>query len=187
MRALGPGLAIAFAFAIALARPHAPAVAAQTYPLAVARSKATFAVTHLYVSRVTGSIPIVAGTVAFADGDVPSAVEATLDARRIATDDRDRDDDLQGPDWFDTKAFPLWTFRSDAIAPAPGGFTMHGTLAVHGVPQAVVLNVTIVRGLPHAAYHATGTLDRHGFGMHRTPMDGLIGGTIDLALDVELP
>ncbi len=153
--------------------------------IAPARSHATFAVQHLFVQRVTGSVPIASGSAAFAGGAaVPSRVQAILDPKHVHTDDADRDDDLQGPDWFDVARFPTWTFVSTAIAATVAGFTMQGTLTVHGVGQAVTLEVTTVHGLPHPAYHATGKVDRHGFGMRITPLDGTIGGQLDLTLDV---
>jgi polyisoprenoid-binding protein YceI len=159
-----------------------------TRAIVPAHSLASFDVTHLFVRHVLGKVPIVAGHVTFSgvDATVPSSVEATLDPRRIATGDGDRDDDLQGPDWFDVARFKTWTFASTGIATTPTGFKIDGTLTVHGVAQPVVLDVIEVRAGPHARYRATGTLDRHGFGMHVTPFDGTIGNSLALVLDVEL-
>lgn len=158
-----------------------------TRAIVPAHSLASFDVTHLFVQHVIGKVPIVAGHATFAgvDATVPSSVEATLDPRRIATGDGDRDDDLQGPDWFDVARFKTWTFASSAITATPSGFKIDGTLTVHGVAQPVTLDVTAVRAGPHARYRATGTLDRHGFGMHVTPFDGTIGNSLALVLDVE--
>lgn len=170
------------------AEPVAPTSRPVARAIVPAHSVASFDVTHLFVQHVVGKVPIVAGRVTFADANaiVPSSVEATLDPRHIATGDGDRDDDLQGPDWFDVARFKTWTFASTAITATPAGFKINGSLTVHGVAQPVTLDVTAVRAGPHARYHATGTLDRHGFGMHVTPFDGSIGNTLALALDVEL-
>jgi polyisoprenoid-binding protein YceI len=153
-----------------------------------ARSHASFSVTHLYLARVTGTVPIMSGSVTLApNSTVPTAVEATLDPNHIASGNPDRDDDLQGPDWFDTKRFAHWTFRSSAVTPkANGAFTVAGTLTVHGVAQPVNLDATVVRGEPHLAYHAVGHVDRHAFNMRVTPTDGLIGSDITITLDVEV-
>ncbi len=189
-------LALATAFAmLAPLQAHAtePAPLASTgkaitRAIVPAHSLASFDVTHLFVQHVLGKVPIVAGHVNFADANasVPSSVDATLDPRRIATGDGDRDDDLQGPDWFDVARFKTWTFASTAIIATPSGFKIDGTLTVHGVAQPVTLDVTATHAGPHARYRATGTLDRHGFGMHVTPFDGTIGNTLALVLDVEL-
>ena len=153
-----------------------------------ARSHASFTVTHLFVQHVSGTVPVVAGRAVFASetASVPTSVEATLDPRRMSTGDRDRDDDLKGPDWFDTAHFATWTFASTTIAATVTGFTMTGQLTVHGVARPVALEVVAVRAAPHARYRATGTLDRHGFGMRVTPIDPAIGGDLALELDVEL-
>lgn len=154
----------------------------------VARSHAGFAVAHLYLTKVTGTIAIAGGVVVFADGSaVPTSITATLDPRHVDTGNGDRDDDLQGPDWFDTRRFPLWTFASTSIAPgANGSFVVNGTLTVHGVAQPVTLSVTPTRAVRTPGYRAVGHADRHGFGMRTTPMDGLIGADIEITLDVVL-
>ncbi len=59
-----------------------------------------------------------------------------LDPKRVHTDDPDRDDDLQGPDWFDTAHYPSWTFVSTCVAAGPDDtFVANGTLSVHGISQ----------------------------------------------------
>jgi len=174
---------------LALACATGPARAQEsTVTLDLAHSRARFAITHLYLLRVTGTVPIVAGSVVFAAAsNLPARVSATLDARRIDTGNGDRDDDLQGPDWFDTRRFPVWTFASTAIAAGSGGaFVIEGTLTVHGVAQPVALTVTPGAAGGRATYHAAGKVDRHGFRMQLTPIDGLLGSDVDLTLDVSL-
>jgi len=166
-------------------------VSAQEQPgraIDAGHSHAAFTVSHLYLSRVTGRVPIVSGTVVLASGSaIPLRVSAVLDPKRIDSHNGDRDDDLQGPDWFDTKRFPAWSFVSDAVHPGDGTtFTIDGELTVHGVTQPVTLTVTTVRSLPDPVYHAVGHVDRHGFGMQVTPQDGLVGSDVELVLDVTL-
>ena len=181
-------LAVTLAFAGARVEP---AVAQDTSARAVdvVRSRASFSVSHLLVRRVEGTVPIVSGAVTFAAGsNVPTSIEATLDPKRIATDDADRDDDLQGPDWFDTKAFPTWTYRSETIAAAAGGgFTVSGTLTVHGKGEPVTLAVTPAADGPAGpSYHAVGHASRKGFGMRVTQFDAIVGDDIAIVLNVTL-
>lgn len=159
-----------------------------THAIDAGRSRASFEVTHLYVSRVNGRLPILGGSITLAPGSaVPTSISATLDPKHVDTANGDRDDDLQGPDWFDTSHFPTWSFTSTTVKPGlDGTFEVDGSLTVHGVTQPVVLAVTTTRGLPHPTYHATGHLDRHAFGMRKTLQDGLIGSDVKLTLDVEL-
>jgi polyisoprenoid-binding protein YceI len=152
-----------------------------------AKSNVTFSVQHIFVERVNGSLPVLSGTIDLAeDSLVPSSVTAVLDATKLKTGDPDRDGVMQTPDWFDTKKFPTWTFTSTKIAPAPGGFTMDGVLTMHGVAQPEHL-VVVASGDPaHPVYHATGHIDRHAFGMTTTRLDPVIGGTVDVTLDIRV-
>jgi polyisoprenoid-binding protein YceI len=183
-----PPLLAAFAAAL-LALVPAFATAGDTdanvRSLDLKHSSATFEVTHLYVSSVTGTLPVIAGSLTFDAGStVPVRVEATLDPKRIKTGEDERDGELQDGEWFDTAHFPTWTYSSTKVTPgAAGAFTVEGILTVHGTAQPVTLAVTTVRGLPSPAYHAVGHADRHGFGMAKTRQDGLVGTDITITLD----
>jgi polyisoprenoid-binding protein YceI len=156
-------------------------------PVDVKTSHATFAVVHALVERVTGSVPIVSATILVGpDGTTPVGAEATLDPARINTGDSDRDGDLVGSDWFDTKKYPLWTFKSSRVTPnADGTFAIAGTLTVHGVGVPVTLATTLVHGTPHPSYHAVTSVDRHAFGMVVTRTDALVGNQLSITLDVQ--
>ena len=188
MRALVSAFRIAL---LALSCAAAATVAARADDVRavdVAHSKAAFAVQHLYVARVTGDVPIVSGTVTMpGDSLVPLAVEATLDARKIKTGDDDRDSDIQGTDWFDTKHFPTWTYRSTKIvAGANGTFVVEGLLTVHGVAAPVTLTAT-AKGLPASpAFRAVGHVDRHAFHMAITRTDALVASDVEIVLTIVL-
>jgi polyisoprenoid-binding protein YceI len=151
-------------------------------------SHVTFSVAHLYALHVIGTVPIIAGTISIpTDTDIPTTISATLDARHIDTHDADRNDSLQGPDWFDTEHFPTWSFTSTSITPGnEGTFTVNGSLRIHGVAQPVTLNVTRADKMAKLTYHATTRVDRHAFGMRLTPLDGTIGNIVEIALDIVL-
>ena len=151
-----------------------------------AHSSAQFAVSHIFVERVTGTVPIVGGTIDVPDSsNVPVAVTATLDARGIKTDDEDRNAALRGPEFFDVSRFPTWTFTSTKISRSSDrSFTMAGDLTLHGVTQSELLNVTITGDPSHPHYHATCAIDRHAFGMQKSRLDAAIGNTVDITLDI---
>lgn len=153
-----------------------------------ADSKAAFSVDHIYVERVNGTVPIASGTLVLPMGSViPAEVAATLDASRIKTGDDDRDASLQGPDWFDVKRFPTWTFESTRITPSSAtAFTMQGTLTIRGAGQNERLDVTVTGTPERPRYHATGTIDRHAFGMPVTRLDPVIGNPVRITLDIVL-
>ncbi len=187
--ALAALAALALTIAVACAFTP-PAAAAQTVERAIdpAKSTAQFGVQHIFVERVTGTVPIVSGAVTLPEGSaIPTAVTAVLDPARIASGDRDRDASLESPDYFDVKVFPTWTFVSTKIAPSgASAFGMDGTLTIHGVARPEHLDVVVRGDAAHPSYHATGHLDRHAFGMKGARLDPVIGNVVDLTLDVTL-
>jgi polyisoprenoid-binding protein YceI len=151
-------------------------------------SHAQFSVSHIWVERVTGTVPIVSGSVTLADGSViPTEVTAVLDATRLVTEEPDRDRALKSPDFFDTDKFPQWTFASTKVVPGSArAFEVDGNLTIHGVTRPERLNVTVGGTAANPVYHATTQLDRHAFGMAVTRLDPTIGSTVDVTLDVAL-
>jgi polyisoprenoid-binding protein YceI len=154
----------------------------------ISHSSAQFSVQHIWVEHVTGTVPIAGGSVTLEPGSmIPTAATATLDATKISTGEPDRDRSLESPDFFDTRAFPAWTFASTKIVPkGPNAFDMDGELTIHGVTQPEHLTVT-ASGTPEAPrYGATAKIERHAFGMTLTRLDPTIGGTVEITLDVLL-
>lgn len=153
-----------------------------------AHSHAGFSVQHLWVQRVTGSVPIASGTVTLAAGSrIPTSAQAVLDASRIDTGEPDRDRSLDSADFFDTQRYPHWTFSSTRILPqGSGAFEMDGDLTIHGVTRPEQLEVAVVGNDAAPVYHATAKIDRHAFGMATTRLDPTIGASVDVVLDIAL-
>lgn len=148
-------------------------------------SKAQFSVQHIFVEHVTGTVPIVSGTIDLPAGSMtPTSVSAVLDPKKFHTDEPDRDAAMQTPDWFDTPKYPTWTFTSTKITPTAKGFTMEGMLTVRGVAQPEVLTVVASGDPSHPHYVATGEVDRKAFGMAVTRLDPVIGNPVDVTLDI---
>jgi polyisoprenoid-binding protein YceI len=152
------------------------------------KSRAQFSITHIFVDHVTGTVPIVNGSVnLIKESSIPVSAAAVLDASRLNTGDRDRDASLQSSDYFDVKKFPTWTFSSTKIVPSgPAAFEMDGMLTVHGVAQLEHLAVAVGGDASHPIYHAVGHIDRRAFGMKGTRLDPVIGNVADVTLDIIL-
>ena len=180
-------LLAAFAFTLALGS-IARADEAVVRPIDAVKSKATFAVQHIYVTRVNGTVPIIGGTVTLPpDATLPLAVTADLDASKIKSGDPDRDGALASPDFFNVKAFPTWTFTSTKITPVSAtAFGIDGTLTMHGVTVPEHLDVTVQGDATHPLYHAIGHIDRQAFHMSVTRLDPVIGKIVDVTLDIVL-
>ncbi len=182
----------AAAFVAALATP---ALAAD-YAVDPAHTQATFTVTHLAISRVSGKVPVTSGTVSLGPNDIPSAISMTLSAKDIDTQSADRDRDLRGADWFEVDKFPTMTFTATSITGTPQALNIVGDLTMHGVTKPVTFTakelgkMTDSRGRTHVGYSAATTLDRRTWGLnwgHTTPGGSLIAGndvTIDLNVEI---
>lgn len=158
-------------------------------------SSAEFAVRHLVITNVRGTIPIKAGAVETSAGStLPISVNATLDAAALDTKNTDRDSDLRGPRWLDVAQFPAIEFKSTKISGTPEAFTIDGDLTIHGVTKSVALaakalgTITDGRGNTHVGYEATTTFDRRDFGLTFMGQNGgaLIAGTeVTITLEIE--
>jgi polyisoprenoid-binding protein YceI len=177
------------------------ASAAAPAPLQVdrAHSIATFAIKHLVVTNVQGTMNIVSVDMPLQSNSViPTSVDAVIDVGTVNTAEATRDKDLRSADWFDVARFPTMRFVSARIEPesAPNTFRAIGTLSLHGISKTVALDVTYSgdardeHGIRHYGYSATTTLDRRDFGLDAlktTPGGALLVGTnVKVSIDLDM-
>ena len=163
-------------------------------------TSAQFAVRHLVVSTVRGTLGSVTGSVNLDETDITaSSVGATIDAAGILTRDGLRDEHLKGPDFLYVTKYPKVTFKSKKVEKvADGKFKVTGDLTLRGVTKEVALDV---EGTPKAFHDQMGVLklggtaktriNRHDFGMeyNKTLVDGgglVVGNDVDIIIDIEL-
>ena len=143
-----------------------------TWTLDPAHSRAEFAVRHLVIATVRGTIPITSATLVRDEGDVTrSRIEAELDVARVDTGAPDRDAHLRSADFFDVATHPTIRFASTRIEEVADGLRVHGELTIRGATRPVVLDVEVLGeakdpwGNTKAAASATTTFDRRDFGL----------------------
>ncbi len=185
---------------IAVAAITLPAIAgASTWQIDPAHTSAQFAVRHMMVSTVRGTLGPVAGTLTLDDADVTkSSIAATLDVSGIDTREPKRDAHLKSPDFFDAATYPTIKFTSKRITKVgEAKFQIAGDLTIHGVTKEVVLDV---EGLPtpfkdpmgnvRMGGAATTKLNRKDFGLTwNKALDGgglLVGDEVLVTIDIEL-
>ena len=171
----------------------APALAAD-FTIDPNHTQATFTVTHLAISRVSGKVPVVGGSVTLGADDLPTAMNVTFSTKDIDTQSADRDRDLRSADWFEVDKYPTMTFVSRTVSVTPQSFTVAGDLTMHGVTKPVTLNakelgkMTDARNRVHVGYDVTTTIDRRDWGLNwgkTTPGGSLIAGN-DVTIDVNV-
>ena len=88
---------------------------AGTYVLDEAHKRIGFHAQHMMVSPVRGEFSIAAATISIADDPLQSAVNATIQAATIDTNNRDRDTHLRSPDFLDAANYHTIEYRSTGI------------------------------------------------------------------------
>lgn len=183
--------------AVALLAFSSPAWAS-SWDIDSAHSSAQFAVKHMMVSTVRGTMGKVTGTVELNESDVTkSTVEASIDVSGIDTREPKRDEHLKAPDFFDVAKFPTITFKSKSAAKAGDKFTVTGDLTMRGVTKEVVLEVegaTTPMADPWGNQKLGGLarvkLNRQDFGLNwsKTLDSGglVVANEVDVTIDIEL-
>jgi polyisoprenoid-binding protein YceI len=164
-----------------------------------AHTSAQFAVRHLMVSTVRGSLGKVTGVVNIDETDLSkSSVEASIDLNGIDTREPKRDGHLKSPDFFDVAKYPEITFKSKKVAKVNDTkFQVTGDLTMHGVTKEVVLDVegspkpfTDPMGNRKLGGVASTKLNRQDFGVQwNKTLDGggmVVSDNVDVTIDIEL-
>ena len=185
---------------IAASAAALPCVAgASMWKIDPAHTSAQFAVRHLMVSTVRGTLGPVSGTLNFDEADpTRSSVEASVAVGGIDTREPKRDEHLKSPDFFDAAKYPAITFQSKKVTRVSDAkFRATGDLTIHGVTREVVLDV---EGSPtpfkdpmgnvRLGGGATTKLNRKDFGLiWNKALDGggvVIGDDVAVTIDIEL-
>ena len=115
---------------------------ASSWDIDSAHAAANFAVKHLAISTVNGTLGAVTGKVELDDKDVTkSKIEATVDVKGINTKEPKRDDHLRSKDFFEVEKFPNITFKSTKIEKGEGNkLKVTGDLTIKGVTKPVTLD-----------------------------------------------
>ncbi|MBI2884886.1 MAG: YceI family protein [Candidatus Omnitrophica bacterium] len=169
---------------------------AATYAIDPDHSTVSFKIRHLF-SKVGGQFRAVEGTVEY-EPDHPEQwkAAATIQADSIDTRVEQRDKHLRSKDFFDVEQYPVITFRSTEVTDATAtNAKLHGVLALHGVEQPVVLDLTIHGvgkdpwGNVRAGFSASTMINRKDFGLtwNQTLETGqlLVGEEVEISLEIE--
>jgi polyisoprenoid-binding protein YceI len=166
------------------------------WTLDIAHSRAEFAVRHLMISNVRGSIPIKSATIVRDANDITkSTVHAVLDVAGLTSGAVDRDTHLRSADFFDVATHPTMTFQSTRIEQVEDGLRVHGDLTIREVTRPVILDVELLGeatdpwGNLKSGLVATTTFDRRDFGLTwnvAVEAGGfLVGDKVKVTLDLQ--
>ena len=194
--ALHPLALLMAALTVALPAAAAPA----TWKVDPAHTEVGFEVRHFF-SKVHGVFHDVKGTIVFDEQD-PSAVKVDASARvaSVDTGNRNRDADLQTPDFFNAATDSILSFKSTKVERAgKNKYKISGDLTMHGVTKPVVFDAEFLGSSDvsiegkswgaKAGFSATTVVNRQDFGIkwNKTLDNGgmMVGDDVTIILNVE--
>jgi polyisoprenoid-binding protein YceI len=179
----------------ALLLPAASLAEARTYAVDRAHSNVGFKIRHL-ISEVEGRFTDFDGKVTY-DPQAPeaSAVEFTVQATSIDTDNQRRDDHLRSADFFEVEKYPTLGFKSVSVARGSGDtLQVTGDLTIHGVTKRVTIPVRVTGVIPFrdgqkAGFASDFTVDRKDYNVtwNRNMDQGgvVLGDEVEIRIRVE--
>jgi polyisoprenoid-binding protein YceI len=184
-------VALTHGAAPAAASPPAGAAAAASYKVDPVHSVVIFKVKHMGAGNFYGRFNQVSGTFTIDAADPSKGmVDFQVKADSIDTANKQRDDHLKGPDFFNVVQFPSITFKGKEIKKAgENAYEVAGDLTLHGVTKPLKAKVEQVgtgkgrAGEPLAGFEATFTVKRGDFGM--TYGGGALGEEVSVIVSVE--
>lgn len=162
-----------------------------------AHTSVEFAVRHMMIATVKGTINLKEGYVEGDDSGRPIRVEARLEAKSIHTGVADRDNHLRSPDFLDVERYPEIIFQSERITPlGEGRYRVEGEVTIRGVTRPLAFEVESFGptkdpwGQERLAAHFEGKLNRKDFGLTwNMPLETgglLVGEEVRFSVDTEL-
>lgn len=165
-----------------------------TFKIDPAHSSVKFEIPHLVISTVEGKFTKFDGNIEMVKPFEKSSVTATIDAASIDTANKDRDDHLRSPDFFDAKKFKSLDFKSTSVSGKPESFKMKGPLTIHGVTKEVTFDgkylgqVKDAYGNLKSAFEAKTKINRKEFGLSWGKMveaGPVVGEEVTLTLRIQ--
>jgi polyisoprenoid-binding protein YceI len=181
--------------ALSLALLLAAVAAAEpvVYKVDPAHSGVSFTIRH-FVSNVPGRFGDFDSTIKYdKQNPAASSVNFTVQAASIDTDNKDRDEHLRSPDFFDVQKFPTLTFASTEVkAKDANNLEVTGDLTIHGVTKRVTIPVEVLgtakgpRG-EKAGFESSFKLNRKDYGIiwNRVVEGPVLGDEVKVNISVE--
>ena len=147
------------------------AIPAGTYTVDAAHSKIGFEIPHLVISSVEGHFSKFDGSITIEDKIEKSKASLNIETASINTDNKDRDDHLRSPDFFDAAKNPKITFVTKKVVGTAENLKLVGDISIKGKTKEVTLDVKYLGdvkdpwGNNKIAFTAIGKINRQDFGL----------------------
>ncbi len=163
----------------------------QNYSIDNSHSAVIFRIKHLGVSYCYGRFNEIEGRLSLSDSDdSANRLEIKIKAASIDSNDKQRDDHLRGPDFFNVKQFPEITFKSKTFKKTAGSkYMVTGDLTLHGVTKSVSVDLDHVGsgkdpwGGERTGFEGTFEVKRSEYGISYMP--GGLGEDVRITVSLE--
>lgn len=169
-------------------------IPAGTYNIDPAHSKLGFEIPHLVISTVEGRFAKFDGSLTVDSKLEKSKANVSIDVTSISTENKDRDDHLKSPDFFDVAKYPKMTFVTKKVIGSADSLKIVGDLTLKGKTKEVTLDVKYLGdvkdgyGNSKVAFSATGKINRKDFGLTWSSMveaGPVVGDEVTLVLKIQ--
>lgn len=169
------------------------ASAKDVYDIDGAHTSVVFKIDHLGFSHVYGRFNETSGTFTLDEANPKNnAVDLTIKASSIDTNNKKRDEHLNSPDFFNTKQFPNITFKSKSVKKVSDNkYEVVGDFNMHGKKKSLTLTVDRTRtGLDPWGKTRTGAdiqlkLKRSDYGMSFMQGENQLGDEVEIMISLE--
>lgn len=165
-------------------------VLAQQYSLDATHSAVTFQISHMGLSYTHGRFNNVSGQFVISSSNpAASSFAITIATNSVDTGNKQRDDHLRAPDFFNAKQFPTIEFRSTGLTPVKGGLDVTGNLTLHGQTREITFRLEggktaeFPAGVHRIGYSSSLQIRRSEFGM--TGMPQAVGDDVFIVISFE--
>lgn len=161
---------------------------AAEYDVDSSHASVVFRVKHLGLSYTYGLFKEVKGTMTL-DESGKSALDVTIAARSIETGNKQRDDHLRSPDFFNVNEYPVIRFVSQSVTRTDDGWRVEGQLTMTGVTKPLTFTLKELargkgmQGESRVGMETSFTISRHDFGI--TKYEQAIGPDVTLLISFE--
>lgn len=166
------------------------ASAANDYVIDPVHSAVIFRVKHNQAAFNYGRFNGIDGVVMYDEAEGVTGVKVNVDTASVDTANKNRDDHLRSPDFFNAKQFPKITFKSTSVKKSGDhAYEVTGEFTLNGVtkPLTVILEHTgngkTMQGGDVAGFETTFTINRSDFGM--TKFQPGVGDEVRLMIGLE--
>ncbi len=164
-----------------------------TYDIDNVHSTVMFRVKHLDVGMAYGRFNKISGKITQSAGNPKdSAIEISVEAGSVDTNDGKRDEHLRSPDFLSAKEFPAIGFKSTKVEKKGEELVVSGDLTLHGVTKPITVNVnhsaraTDPMGLDRVGFEGRFEINPKDFQIsYMVENEGMLGPGIQMIVSLE--